>query len=160
MNRLKLQFSGLCLLSVLVFAGFTCAQKPWDGIVPLITTKDQVEKKIGRPGSNGFYEFDDGRVLVKYVEVRCGKIKQCDCLVPPGTVQFVRVEIYYDLYIKDLKLDSKEFKKTRNTHQPELFTYANHKRGIVYSTYKGKVSHITYYGSEATCKKIERLRKE
>lgn len=148
-----------CLVLILFFAAFGAAQKPWDGIIPLVTNKNEIERKFGEPGPNGFYEFDEGRVFIKYVQTQCEKIKRCDCLVPIGTVQFVRVEIYYDLYLKELDLDPKEFKKTRNTHQPELFTYANHKTGVVYSAYKGKVSHITYYESKDTCEKLERTAK-
>ncbi len=137
----------------------TCGQQSWKGIVPLVTTKEQIEKTLGHPNAGGFYEFDDKRVFIKYVETQCEEIKRCDCLVPRGTVQFVDIEIYYDLYLKDLKLNKKVFTKTRNSHLPDVYTYSNHKSGLVYEVQDGKVTHIYYYESTNTCHRIERHKK-
>ena len=130
------------------------AQEGWRGIVPLITTKEEVKKKLGEPNKNGVYELDEGRVFIKYVQTKCDKIIRCDCLVPLNIVQFIRVEIYYDLYINDLKL--KHFKKTRDSHIPTIFSYSNIKTVIVYDVQDGMITHINYYESEKTCKDIER----
>jgi hypothetical protein len=43
------------LLSLFAFSAF--AQKGWRGIVPLKTTREQVEKKFGKSNRTGFYEL-------------------------------------------------------------------------------------------------------
>lgn len=148
-----------CLLICFVFLTNISnirAQEGWRGIIPLVSTRDEVEKKIGKPNENGFYEFDEGRVFITYVEVNCDKIIRCDCLVPFGTVQHIRISIYYDLSVEDLGLNSKKYKKTRNTHTPDVYTYSNHKTGIVYSVQDGMVDSISYYETEKTCQVLEK----
>lgn len=149
----KLSFC-FVIISLFTLSSFRVnAQEGWRDIVPLITTKEEVKKKLGEPNKKGVYELDEGRVFIKYVETKCDKIKRCDCLVPQGTVQFIRIEIYYDLFIKDIKL--KGFKKTRDSHIPTAFSYSNRKTGVIYEVQNGMVTHINYYESMKTCKDIE-----
>ena len=133
------------------------AQNGWRGIIPLKTTKKQVEKTLGKP-TNGVYELDEGRVHIGYVETQCDKILRCDCLVPQGTVNYIRIELYYDLYLKDI--DIKNYKKTRDTHLTDIYSYSKPKIGIVYEVYDGKISHISYYESEKICRDIENANKK
>lgn len=135
------------------------AQETWRGIVPYVTTKEEVEKNLGKPTRGSFYELDEGRVLIKYVEIECAKKIECHCLAPLGTVQFIDVNLYYDLYFKDLTLDLTAFERKLVSPDPIQETYANWKIGIVYSVYEGKVSHIYYYESEATCKLLKEKNK-
>lgn len=131
------------------------AQENFKGIIPMITTKADVEKILGKPNKYGDYELDEGRVHVDYYEQECDKKIECFCLVPSGTVRFINIELYYDLYLKDLNLDPQKFKETRNSHTTGIFTYSNPKTGVVYSVYDGKVFQILYYESEDTCNAIK-----
>lgn len=78
-----------------------------------------------------------------------------------GNRSVYKVEIYYDLYFKDLVLDLTTFRKTLVSLDPLQETYSNHQTGIVYSVYEGKVAKIYYNQSGATCKILrEKLTKE
>lgn len=131
------------------------AQENFKGIIPMITTKTEVEKKLGKPNKYGDYELDEGRVHIDYYERKCEENLECFCLAPLGTVRFINIELYYDLYLKDLNLDPQKFKETRSSHLLDVFTYSNSKTGVVYEVYEGKVSHIYYYESEDTCNSIK-----
>ena len=87
-------------------------------------------------------------------EQECEKKIECFCLIPLGTVRYVSIELYYDLYLKDLNLDPQKFKETHNTHL-DIYSYSNLKIGIVYEVQDGKVSTILYYESEDTCNDIK-----
>jgi hypothetical protein len=132
----------------------TVAQDGWRGIVPLVTTREDVEMKFGKPTEAGFYEFDEGRVFVKYVVTSCETVVSCDCLVPIGTVMSVRVKLYYDLSLQSLQLKSKGFSEQRDTHHPGIVSYFNEESGRSYEVQDGKVTHITYYESKAFCDAI------
>lgn len=131
------------------------AQENFKGIIPMVTTKSEVEKILGKPNRNGAYELDEGRVHIGYYEQECKEKIECSCLVPLGTVQYIRVTLYYDLYLKDLNLDPQKFKETRSSKFPDIFTYSNSKSGVVYTVQNGKVSHIDYNESEDTCNEIK-----
>lgn len=151
----------ILILLCLVFNGLTCAlsvkaQETWHGITPLVTTRQEVEKKIGRPGPTGFYELEEGRVFITYVNTPCEKILRCDCLAPIGVVQQIAVTLYTDLFVKNLNLLSRGFKKIHDRHFPEVITYSNRLTGVRYDTQHGRVTKVRYYESQKTCNSIER----
>lgn len=150
MKVIKILF--LSLLPLLFYSN-TPGQHSWSGIIPLVTTRSQVEAKIGKPGQDGRYEFSDGRVWIKYVETQCGH--DCVCMVPLDTVQFIAVDIYYDLSVKSLR-PRKDFRRVPDSHQPDIISYVNDKTGVRYVTQKGEVYTIYYSESAATCRRIER----
>jgi len=131
------------------------AQENFKGIIPMVTTKSEVEKILGKPNKYGDYELDEGRVHVDYYERECEKKIECFCLVPLGTVRFISIELYYDLYLKDLNLDAQKFEETRSSHLPGIYSYLNSKTGVVYEVQGGKVTHIYYNESEDTCNEIK-----
>lgn len=130
------------------------AQENFKGIVPMITTRSEVEKKLGKPNENGFYELNEGKVLIRYYDRACERKTECFCLAPLGTVQYIIFTLYQDLYLKDLKLAPNRFKETRSSHL-DVYTYSDLKTGIVYEAQDGKVTEISYYESEDTCNKIK-----
>jgi hypothetical protein len=131
------------------------AQESFKGIIPMVTTKNEVEKKLGKLNEKGVYELDEGRVTIRYYEQQCQKKTECICLVPLETVQYISVTLYYDLYLKDLNLDPQKFKETNNPHLPDIFTYSNSKTGVTYEASEGKVYEILYYESEETCNNVK-----
>lgn len=131
------------------------AQENFKGIIPMVTTKAEVEKILRKADEYGDYELEEGRVHVDYYDQECEKKIECFCLVPLGRVRYVSVTLYYDLYLKDLNLDLQKYKETRSTHLPDVFTYSNSKTGVVYEVQSGKVSRISYYESEDTCNEIK-----
>lgn len=127
-------------------------QVAWNGIVPYVTTRAEVEKKLGKPTRGSFYDLPEGKVLVKYVETSCDKKTECRCLAPLGTVQFIDVNLGYDLFLENLTIDRSAFRRKVNNTDPTMETLSDPKSGVVYELDDGKVTHIYYYESEATCK--------
>lgn len=131
------------------------------GIVPYVTTRAEVEKKLGKPTVNGPYEFKDGRVYVHYRETVCEKSDtECLCLSPVDSVLMVTVRLYYDLKVEDLKLDALIWEKAPiiNGHAEGVIAYSNDKTGVTYEVRNGLVDNITYRESEDTCKLLEKKR--
>lgn len=131
------------------------AQEGWNGIIPLITTKEEVQKKLGKADKYGRFETKEGRVSINYINTRCKKVMRCDCLAPIGSVMSIRITLYNDLPLEALKLNSKTYKKTRDSHLSDVTTYANEKTGVIYEIQDGKVTHINYYESKKVCQKIK-----
>ena len=138
-----------CLLGVEV-----AAQGNFKGITPLVTTKAEVEKILGKPNKYNRYELEEGRVYVRYRERECKGDTNCICLVPLGTVEYISVELYYDVFIKDLNLDRRRFRESHSPHV-DVYTYSDSRTGVVYEVQEGKVTHIYYYGSEETCNTLK-----
>ena len=155
-------FSRLFSLYLLVFytATVVCAQDSFRSIVPFVTTRVEVEKKIGKPNEYGRYELDEGRVYILYRETECETLdNSCFCLVPIGTVLQVEVQPYFDVSIEDLKLDPKLWERVDVTggHIPGE-VYTNHKTGVTYEVMNGRIAEIIYRVSKDTCKMLSERR--
>ncbi len=136
---------------------FSEPQDNFTGIIPFVTTRAEVEKKIGKPTQNSRYEFDDGRVYVFYRETKCedSTNKTCLCLAPLGTVLTVEIEPYEDIFVKNLNLDPNLWIiADARDHVQGIENYSNPKSGVTYQVLDGKIRDITYRVSEETCKKL------
>ena len=158
--KISATFRGIYLIvEIVLLMSLVEAQDSLKGIIPLVTTRREVERKLGKPDKFGRYEFDEGRMHILYRENECSKSNlNCFCLVPLGTVLKISFEPYYDLYVKDLKLDPELFKRSEVTggHVSGITVYVNKKAGILYEVREnGKVSDIEYFESEKTCRMLE-----
>jgi len=134
---------GLILISLLP------AQLPgaadWRGIVPLRSTRVEVERLLGPPqqGSSGVYLRESERISVTYAE------RQCDYgwQVPLGTVISLSVSPKNPLTLAEVKLDERKYEKRRDVHVETLYYYINQEEGINYTvdTGKGVVTNVEYY---------------
>jgi hypothetical protein len=151
------QISKFVLPVLLSLASFVTvsAQESWHGIRPLVSTRADVEKKLGKPGANGFYELDEGRVSVDYTSNSCITEPKCDCVVPIDIVRSIRITTYLDIAIRNLNLKTRGFSMVRDTHHPSIISFVNKKTGVVYSTQNGHVTHIEYMGSTDLCRSIK-----
>ena len=150
-------FSILFLIFASVFS--VRAQDNFRGIIPLITTRAEVEKKFGMPNEYGSYEFEEGTVDLFYSENACLTTnKSCFCLIPIGTVMRVTLYPAKDIRIEDLKLDPKLFEKSDVVGGcvEGITVYINEKKGIDYYVRGGMVRHIDYTGSEETCEILKK----
>jgi hypothetical protein len=144
-------------LTILVFCFFTSlqvnAQENYKGIIPMITTKAEVEKMLGKPNKLGFYEFDEENVTIRYYENICKDKNDCFCNGHIDTVQYINI-IPFGLNFVDLSLDLKDYEKTESSSGPKRTSYANFKIGLVYTICDEQVCDIDYYASEETCKMV------
>ena len=141
--------------------------KEWRGIVPLKSSRSEVERRFGLPDKWGYYNFKDERVSIEYSDGPCqgyyvalGR-DNCKCLVPRDTVMSIFSESTSNRSFSELKLDLARFSKTAIAPHPHTFEYSDPREGIDYEVdeSENRILNITYYESPRDCQNvIDRLR--
>ena len=119
----------------------------WRGIVPLRSTRADVERLLGRPveGSSHLYQTANERISITYSQRPC----DYDWQVPLGTVINISVHSMNPPAFAALKLDERGYEKRRDVHLESLFYYVNQEKGINYTvdTAAGVVTGVEYFPS-------------
>lgn len=126
------------LLQVVLLATLSCSGFPqengWRGIVPLHSTRTDVEKLLGSPresrGVSSTFQTKDGRVRVFYSSGSCKKGSATDWNVPPDTVVTLTFEPNAELMVTDLKLDQTKYERLADPHLQSGVYYFNKSEGI------------------------------
>lgn len=123
------------LLIVLVAVTPTQANE-WRGIVPLHSTRADVERLLGPPSIDRseitFYEFDKEEVSFNYAKGLCG-IESSGWNVPRDTVISITIRPKPNLLkLTDLKLDESKYKKEKDEHVWDIFAYTDEEEGVRY----------------------------
>jgi hypothetical protein len=152
----------LCLIVSLVLSCTATANaKEWRGIIPLRSTKADVERIVGSPNSSGQYEIENDRVSVLYSDGLCANTnaqlaKNCECLVPKDTV--LRIYLTFDLppNISTLGLNKAKYLRTPFAAYEPSATYANFREGVVYTVRESdnRVTNVDYLPSARDCREI------
>jgi hypothetical protein len=134
----------LSILFVLTIAA-TSSARGWRGIVPLHSTRADVERLLGKSTDecNCIYRTDNEWVRVYYAKAPCeGWLSGWN--VPENTVLELNVGV--NLKFSDLRIDESNFSKT---YDDATYTYyANRKEGVQYIvSYEGDVRDIKYFPS-------------
>jgi hypothetical protein len=125
----------------------SCNAKAWRGIVPLKSTRADVERLLGpSTGVLPRYYLSDSTVDFKYATCRCGdKCENNDWNVPLGTVTVIRVGLKGVVKIADLRIDLSKFKKEAGDPDvPGHFYYVNEGEGFAIDTGGDYVSALIY----------------
>lgn len=142
-----------------------CQTNAWNGIVPLKSTRADVEKILGVPMSHsigkhaGGYKTENERVDVLYSTGPC-KIKPGGGWNVPELV-VTSIDIYPNVRpkIADLNLDEKKFEKTLDPEILHQMYYTNTKDGIglTVDTSDGTIVRFSYFpeskNAHLKCKK-------
>ncbi|HXT64153.1 MAG TPA: hypothetical protein VN696_14035 [Pyrinomonadaceae bacterium] len=110
-----------------------CFGKDWRGIIPLKSSRADVEGLLGRPtGPLPTYYLSDNTVTFWYSHCQCGdKCKDDDWNVPPDTVTGIYVGLKGIVRLSDLGFDLSQFKKSRLADDvPGSFSYSDAKEGF------------------------------
>ena len=119
----------------------------WGGIVPLHSTRVDVERLIGSPMMpNGItYDLKNERVNVVYSDGGCAKGQPSEWNVPLDTVIGITVYPQTKLMLSDLRIDLNRFEKFINPHNPDSVSYNNEEAGISIGTRSnGEVIVVQY----------------
>jgi hypothetical protein len=129
--------------------------KEWRGIVPLKSTRADVERLFGKPNGLGRYEFDNERAYIDYAK-GCDQLQDCLCVVPKDTVISIFVTLETNLKLSELKIDRSKYKKSRSAHLPSILNFTNDEEGVTYTIDETdeEVMHITYLPSARDCKNL------
>ncbi len=107
------------------------AAEGWHGIVPLHSTRTDVERQLGFPressGIASTYDTDSERVLVFYSGERC---KKGEWNVPPDTVVSFVVSPNSKVQLSSLKLDKTKYKRVPDYHVQGAVHYVSREEGV------------------------------
>lgn len=155
------------LVGLLLLMVFVCEvrAKEWRGIVPLKSTRADVERLFGKPNEQGLYQIQNERVSIWYSKGPCDSMSaavakpNCECLVAKDTV--LRIAVTFDSPVKDSKLgiDKKKYERTvvDGTYRPTA-TYADFTEGVVYTIRESEdvVTNIDHLPSAKDCDDVIR----
>lgn len=135
----------LCLCGTLFMADFSQA-KEWHGIVPLHSTRADVERLLGAASNECkcSYYLDDVSVFVVYASGECRSGGSGGWDVQPDTVIRFSVRPKVRPRLSDLKIDEKEFRKTEDPELPGIFYYTNEAEGFIIEVDQGIVTGFYY----------------
>ncbi|MEO5859391.1 MAG: hypothetical protein ABIR33_10630 [Pyrinomonadaceae bacterium] len=112
----------------------------WKGVLPLVSSKSDVEKAYGKPervDDNGYYSYRmaDSFVQVNYATEPCrpNQYNRGRFNVPANTVLDVWVSIHKTILLKELKYDGSKYLRDASGHTG-VFHYVNRESSIMIST--------------------------
>lgn len=127
----------------------------WRGIVPLHSTRLDVEKLIGPPNTPNGSMYDprssDGvvdRVFVQYSTGYCTKERKGGYNVPSGTVIQIAITWNKRQDFCELQIDESKFEKSLDSEIPGIVYYSNMEEGIMYTVEDGKLKETLYFSSK------------
>ena len=135
---------------VIVAAGISHG-KEWRGIVPLHSTRTDVERLLGPPADQNndlmsIYKLEKEVVVVEYAAgPPCGADGPSAWRVPRGTVLGITVHPKTELYFSDLHIDVSRYKITDGGDVPNYVYYTDEREGNQYEVTQGLVMSITYF---------------
>lgn len=150
----------LCFVTVVTSGANLYAKgADWNGILPLRSTRSDVEAKLGKPQESGWYVFPDETVRFRYSEYGCGEFKTCYCLVPKDTVIEISVNLLRKRKLKEFNLDLSHFQKEADSHLLVYDYYTSEEIGVTYTVVResATVTGITYFPSKKSCSSFEKI---
>jgi hypothetical protein len=152
----------LVVALITVFARHISA-KDWRGLIPLRSTRADVERLLGKPPSpptdgtrvytlnkgRSIYFTDEGEVYIVYAADLFAGPRQCLDTVTAGTVLMIQVTPKTKRPISDFVIDEKKYRKFDPANSPDLGyeAYVNEEDGLIIRAYKGSVDEIVYVAS-------------
>jgi hypothetical protein len=126
------------LFSALIVALPTFA-KDWRGIVPLASTRADVERSLGRPMERSlpdisFFDLKDESVRVVYSEGRCKPGIAGEWDVPEDIVLRIEVTPKKEVLLKDVQADMSKYRKVVDPHITGHLIYVSEEEGVSIDT--------------------------
>jgi hypothetical protein len=127
----------------LIFVGLSYG-KDWHGIIPLRSTRADVEQMLGPSAYGGGYAYEtpNERVFFTYSSGECHENETWKA--PRDTVVMIIAYPKTKPLLSELRLDLKTYKRTSDCN-PGSFHYTKEKEGISYAVDGDVVSEIIYY---------------
>jgi len=116
--------------------------KEWRGIVPLRSTRADVERTLGKPNAPyGRYKIENEEADIGYSGDRCDN----GWNVPRDTVIRILVSLSGKRRLSEFNLDMNKFKKWSDTHLIGNTYYTNRDEGVTYRVLENGVVLSIYY---------------
>lgn len=134
--------------------------KGWRGIVPLRSTRADVERLLGPPSSESpvdrcqcLYQLEDVNLSILYANgFPCGEPEQRDgrvggWKVPRDTVIGLTIYFKTERKLSDLNIDESKYEKEIDKHLPGWVFYTNREEGIRIEGSERTATSISYFPS-------------
>jgi len=122
--------------------------KGWRGIVPLHSSRRDLERNVGSPKTLGgsSYETTNENVFVEYSDGPCEKGWPFGWDVPLGTVLMISISPKSTMLLSDLRIDESKYQKSHETHLNNMIHYVNYEDGVDVRAdeFSGKVLSVTH----------------
>jgi len=140
----------LFCVAILVFSPLALVEgKEWRGIMPLHSTRADVERLLGPSKSKSqlsIYQTADEAVSVLYASgPPCGSDAGSEWKIPKDTVVSITVSPKNRVYLAELKIDLAKYEHFNDTHRPNITTYLSRENGERIQVFQGEVMSITYF---------------
>jgi hypothetical protein len=118
----------------------------WRSIVPLKTTRAEVEAILGRSDDAymAIYKLKEGNLSIEYSSGPCRADRKGGWDIPDGVVISVFFSPNEKPRLSDLKVDRRKLRKVIDRHVIGIIYYVDDKHGITYSIEDGKVDYIEW----------------
>jgi hypothetical protein len=146
-------------LFIVITAVPHASAKEWRGIVPLLSTRADVERTLGRPAKRpspdmSFFDLKGEWVRVVYSKGPCAPSIGGEWRVPPGTVLRIEVVPKEELPLKDSRVDVSTYKEIEHLHITGRLTYVSEAEGFAVDTNSIDPEHELvlsfWYGPKST----------
>jgi len=139
---------------VLLFISQTAAAKAWRGIVPLHSTRAEVERLLGPPTVEDFgYRFEDEIATITYSSGACEEGLPGGWNIPLNTVVEIRVSSNREINLADALPKGRTFEQIYGIEKTQI-DYLDAEEGVQYTTREGLIQAVTFTGSAADEKKL------
>jgi hypothetical protein len=147
--RPKISATVIILVGACVFMPRAASGKAWKGLVPLHSTRADVQKLLGAATlEDSGYEVDGDRVLINYSSQSCQDGLPGGWKVPADTVVSISVAPARETKLSDVIVPGKKYEQIYAVHTSTV-DYLDVQEGVRYTTQDDAVIDITYVASEA-----------
>jgi len=143
----KLWVLVLCLVSPFLLNNTQERSEGWRGIIPLHSTRIDVERLLGKPDSNCrcSYRLAEANVFFGYSPINgCQKGQVGGWNVSRDTVTHITVYPKYTMYVSNLLLDAKKYKVIKDEEVDSFTRYIDESQGVSIETANGLVRSFNY----------------
>jgi hypothetical protein len=142
-------FKIICLISFCLALSTTVVsqEKGWRGIVPLHSTREDVEKLLGPSADKRYgatYDLGSEAVTFIYSIGPCTKERKNGWNVPEYTVLRICVSSAIKPRFSELKVDKEKLQKIRDPELTDVFYYIDNEKGIEYEVQNDLITTTTY----------------
>jgi hypothetical protein len=137
----------VCLV---LLAAISAEAKEWRGIVPLHSTRNDVERILGasKDPCKCIYKTENEVVTIDYARHSC--LQNPDGWnVPSDTVLTITVSLRTSARFSDLNIDTRSYKQTKDLHTDAIY-YSDEEEGVTYQVSEDGMVAVTVYGPSSS----------
>jgi hypothetical protein len=142
METTRLRFA-ICCVSIILLTSITASARVWRGIVPLQSTRQDVERLLGVP-SGDYYDLKNEIVYIDFSTGTCPGAGPASYKVPADTVTRIMVITKSEPLLDSLGVDISKYKKDVDGDLQEHIFYNNEEAGESIETFQNRIQSMTY----------------